>query len=179
MQKQKISVFALIAFLSTLLVGCAANSPIPTAPWPATPNSLTAAPASSPPSSSAFAVPPPRQVVLPEHASLDYTGHSWSCDSGYTASGMACVPVVLPEHASLDYTGHSWSCVSGYGQVGGSCVPESSPQVSGTTAGAPACSETGSCYGDISNITGLPKTTFVNGYFRSNGTYVGSYFRSR
>jgi len=40
------------------------------------------------------------------------------------------------------------------------------------------CSETGSCYGDISTTTGLPKTTYVHGYFRSNGTYVGSYYRS-
>jgi hypothetical protein len=44
---------------------------------------------------------------------------------------------------------------------------------------APPCSETGSCYGDISERTGLPKTTFVHGYLRSDGTYVGSYYRSR
>ena len=51
-------------------------------------------------------------------------------------------------------------------------VPRSSPGF------VPACSETGSCYGDISKLTGMPKTTFVHGYFRKNGTYVGSYFRS-
>jgi hypothetical protein len=43
---------------------------------------------------------------------------------------------------------------------------------------APMCAENGSCYGDISNITGLPKTTHVNGYFRSDGTYVRGYYRS-
>jgi hypothetical protein len=43
---------------------------------------------------------------------------------------------------------------------------------------APMCAENGSCYGDISNITGLPKTTPVNGYFRSDGTYVRGYYRS-
>jgi hypothetical protein len=43
---------------------------------------------------------------------------------------------------------------------------------------APACSETGSCYGDISDITGLPRTNYVNGYYRSDGTHVGSYYRS-
>jgi hypothetical protein len=42
----------------------------------------------------------------------------------------------------------------------------------------PGCSESGSCNGDISSITGLPKTNYVNGYFRSDGTYVGSYYRS-
>lgn len=44
--------------------------------------------------------------------------------------------------------------------------------------GTPACSESGSCYGDISSITGLPKTTYVSGYYRKNGTYVRSYYRS-
>ena len=170
MQTQKISAFALIAFLFTLLGGCAANSPVTTEPSPATTNSLSA-PAGSSPSSRAFLVPP--------HASLDYGGYSWSCDSGYIESGIACVPIAVPEHASLDYGGHSWSCESGYHQAGVSCVPENSRQVSSPIAGSPACSETGSCYGDISTVTGLPKTTFVNGYFRSNGTYVGSYYRSR
>jgi hypothetical protein len=232
MQTQKISAFALIAFLFTLLAGCAANSPVTTEPSPATTNSLSA-PAGSSPSSRAFLVPPHASldyggyswscdsgyiesgiacvpIALPEHASLDYGGHSWSCDSGYTASGIACVPIALPEHASLDYGGHSWSCdsgyiesgiacvlialpehasldygghswscESGYHQAGVSCVPENSRQVSSPIAGSPACSETGGCYGDISTVTGLPKTTFVNGYFRSNGTYVGSYYRSR
>jgi hypothetical protein len=263
MQTQKISAFALIAFLFTLLGGCAANSPVTTEPSPATTNSLSA-PAGSSPSSRAFLVPPHASldyggyswscdsgyiesgiacvpIALPEHASLDYGGHSWSCDSGYTASGIVCVPIALPEHASLDYGGHSWSCdsgyiesgiacvpialpehasldygghswscdsgyiesgiacvlialpehasldygghswscESGYHQAGVSCVPENSRQVSSPIAGSPACSETGSCYGDISTVTGLPKTTFVNGYFRSNGTYVGSYYRSR
>jgi len=41
-----------------------------------------------------------------------------------------------------------------------------------------ACAENGSCYGDISNITGLPKTTQVNGYYRKDGTYVRGHYRS-
>lgn len=40
------------------------------------------------------------------------------------------------------------------------------------------CAENGSCYGDISNINGMPKTTQVNGYFRSDGTYVRGHYRS-
>jgi len=40
------------------------------------------------------------------------------------------------------------------------------------------CAENGSCYGDISNINGMPKTNHVNGYFRSDGTYVRGHFRS-
>src|SRR5690242_12907333 len=42
----------------------------------------------------------------------------------------------------------------------------------------PACAENGSCYGDISTITGLPKTVHVDGYFRSDGKYVRGYYRS-
>jgi hypothetical protein len=42
----------------------------------------------------------------------------------------------------------------------------------------PACSESGSCYGDISDVTGLPKTVYVHGYYRRDGTYVRSYYRS-
>ncbi|WP_152095848.1 hypothetical protein [Rhizobium dioscoreae] len=34
-------------------------------------------------------------------------------------------------------------------------------------------------YGGISCVTGSPRTTFVGGYFRKNGTYVRSYYRSR
>jgi hypothetical protein len=42
----------------------------------------------------------------------------------------------------------------------------------------PGCAENGSCYGDLSNINGLPKTTHVNGYFRKDGTYVRGHYRS-
>jgi hypothetical protein len=38
--------------------------------------------------------------------------------------------------------------------------------------------ENGSKYGDKSTKTGRPKTVFVKGYYRKNGTYVRSYYRS-
>jgi hypothetical protein len=34
-------------------------------------------------------------------------------------------------------------------------------------------------YGATSCITGLPKTTYVSGYYRKNGTYVKPYYRSK
>lgn len=40
------------------------------------------------------------------------------------------------------------------------------------------CAENGSCFGDISNINGMPKTNHVNGYFRKDGTYVRGHYRS-
>lgn len=41
------------------------------------------------------------------------------------------------------------------------------------------CSESGSCYGEISPDTGKPKTVYVPGYYKSNGKYVRGYFRSQ
>lgn len=38
--------------------------------------------------------------------------------------------------------------------------------------------ENGSFYGQISDTTGFPKTVFVKGYYRKDGTYVQSYYRS-
>ncbi len=41
-----------------------------------------------------------------------------------------------------------------------------------------SCAENGSCYGDISNINGMPKTQSINGYFRKDGSYVRGHYRS-
>jgi hypothetical protein len=48
-----------------------------------------------------------------------------------------------------------------------------SPNISGTGLGA----ENGSCYGDL-NANGVPKTVHVNGYYRTDGTYVRGHYRS-
>lgn len=40
------------------------------------------------------------------------------------------------------------------------------------------CAENGSCYGDVSNINGMPKTEAINGYYRKDGTYVRGHYRS-
>lgn len=42
---------------------------------------------------------------------------------------------------------------------------------------APAA-ENGSYYGELSELTGRPKTVYVRSYFRSDGTYVRSHYRS-
>ena len=46
-------------------------------------------------------------------------------------------------------------------------------------ANLPGCAENGSCYGDISEATGLPKTVAVRGYTRADGTHVRGYYRSK
>ena len=35
------------------------------------------------------------------------------------------------------------------------------------------------CYGCTSSITGLPRTEYVRPHYRSNGAFVGGYYRSR
>jgi len=42
----------------------------------------------------------------------------------------------------------------------------------------PFVAENGSYYGQISQLTGRPKTVFVHSYFQSDGTYVRSHYRS-
>jgi outer membrane protein assembly factor BamE (lipoprotein component of BamABCDE complex) len=42
----------------------------------------------------------------------------------------------------------------------------------------PFVAENGSYYGQISQLTGRPKTVFVHSYYQSDGTYVRSHYRS-
>jgi len=44
---------------------------------------------------------------------------------------------------------------------------------------SPGVAENGSYYGEISPATGRPKTVYVRGYYRKDGTYVRSHYRSR
>ena len=45
--------------------------------------------------------------------------------------------------------------------------------------GKPAVAENGSKYGEISPATGKPKTTYVQGYTRKDGTHVKGHYRSK
>lgn len=51
------------------------------------------------------------------------------------------------------------------------------PSDLGSYSGYP-CAENGSCYGDVSAVTGRAKTQHVSGYYRSDGTHVRGYYRS-
>lgn len=53
-----------------------------------------------------------------------------------------------------------------------------SPSKSYSTAGSGSGKCVGICYGVPSSINGLPRNTYVSGYFRKDGTYVGPYTRS-
>lgn len=43
----------------------------------------------------------------------------------------------------------------------------------------PGIAENGSYYGEISKTTGRPKTVYVKGYYRKDGTYVRGHYRSK
>lgn len=57
-------------------------------------------------------------------------------------------------------------------------TPVYSPPAIPTRVPSYGCSS-GNYYGAISCVTGLPKTTHVRSYFRKNGTFVRSHYRSR
>ena len=129
-------------------------------------------------------------------------GSNWYCDSGYQKSDNQCISIFAamgkkPEHSYA--LGSNWYCDSGFQKSGNQCVsifagvctdrtapavqhePVGATQVPPRSASAPitpACSESGSCYGDISTITGLPKTNYVSGYTKRDGTVVRGYYRS-
>ena len=53
------------------------------------------------------------------------------------------------------------------------------PSVSINSVGAASGKCVGICYGVPSSVNGLPRNTYVSGYFKSNGTYVSPYTRSK
>jgi len=89
--------------------------------------------------------------------------------------------------------GSNWYCNDGYQKSGNECVSIFSGSATGRSANAPApptttnnlnpttsiCAENGTCYGDISALTGRPKTVSVQGYYRNDGTYVRGHYRSK
>jgi hypothetical protein len=71
------------------------------------------------------------------------------------------------------------SALAGVKSPAQSGVPNTAAPESTTPSASPLCAENGSCYGDISARTGLPKTVPVHGYYRADGTYVRGYYRSK
>lgn len=99
-----------------------------------------------------------------------------ACDCPYdiTADGRQC-------GANSNYYRSGGQTPSCYGQPTYQAVaaPPAYPSYKPAFLPRIGCAENGSCYGDISALTGRPKTVSVGGYFRSNGTYVRGHYRSR
>jgi len=79
-----------------------------------------------------------------------------------------------PVSTSLEGEWEIWS------YTGGSRVVFKQGRVVEPSAiGVPLTAENGSTYGETSPATGRPKTVYVHGYFRKDGTYVRSHYRSK
>jgi len=87
--------------------------------------------------------------------------------------------VVITSPAAAASLGPAVSSLPAIPFVSGSTeVGKSQDNLQSTPISGVGCAENGSCFGDISNINGMPKTNHVNGYFRKDGTYVRGHYRS-
>ncbi|MBE7465645.1 MAG: hypothetical protein HS116_19395 [Planctomycetes bacterium] len=79
-------------------------------------------------------------------------------------------PAYEPSKPTIAGTSREPSANAPYGM--GTYGPRGPPAVNGV-------GENGSRYGDTSTINGKPKTTYVKGYYRKDGTYVRGHYRSK
>ena len=100
---------------------------------------------------------------------------------------------VLRQPANSWVQGSNWYCVNGYQKSGNECVSifagsaaleptnrnVAPPTKNSLNPVVPSCAENGSCYGDVSPLTGRQKTVPVQGYYRKDGTYVRGHYRSK
>lgn len=61
-------------------------------------------------------------VAIPEHATLDLTGHNWMCERGFRREGQGCVTIPVPANASLVPRGTGWVCNNGFRRNANACV---------------------------------------------------------
>jgi hypothetical protein len=61
-------------------------------------------------------------VTIPEHATLDLTGHNWMCDRGFVRQGQSCIAVQVPANASLAPQGNGWVCNYGFRRNANGCL---------------------------------------------------------
>src|SRR5262245_16203851 len=61
-------------------------------------------------------------IAIPEHGTLDLTGHGWMCERGFRRVGQSCVAMPLPENAALNEQGNGWVCNYGFRRQAQSCV---------------------------------------------------------
>ena len=103
--------------------------------------------------------------------------HGYSCDS----SKLTNDEKIQVEKSALSR--NFYNCNHGYSCDSSKLTNEQQAKISKGSServSAPiGCAENGSCYGDISSITGRPKTISVGGYYRRDGTYVRGHYRSR
>jgi len=102
----------------------------------------------------------------------------WATPFGGSVSGaVPAQPTLMPSYGS-DYSDLDSSY--DYNQTS---ILNRTPLSSGIIPTTPTLNNRGvaensSYYGEISEATGRPKTVYVNGYYRKDGTYVRSHYRS-
>lgn len=101
---------------------------LPSAEGPAQPGLATPTTAGSPASPASCLIGFRRQgaecvaIEIPEHGTLDLTGHGWMCERGFRRDGQSCVALAVPENAALNDAGNSWVCNYGFRRQVQSCV---------------------------------------------------------
>jgi hypothetical protein len=110
-----------------------------------------------------------------------------NCTSTYPATPKFAVPIQCTDGRFLLMTGSSSSARdtavlrlpdNRIARFTGQVSQTYTPSVYTPTPSTNYC-QNSNYYGAISCATGLPKTQHVNGYYRKDGTYVRSYYRSR
>jgi hypothetical protein len=111
-------------------------------------------------------------------ACLDYDEANRICRE-YQIQSDEVAPLAVPNDETSEGTGglEQPFAVVPYGTGAETAKPSTSPEELERVK--PRCAENGSCFGDISDLTGKPKNEYVGGYYRKSGTYVRSYYRSR
>ncbi len=115
-----------------------------------------------------------------------FADNLFNCKQGYISCNKALLSGSEAEAVKQsDLSRNLYNCKMGYIGCNQSLLSDAEKQQfqqkqnTQNTTYSGACAENGSCYGDISDVTGLPKTTHVNGYYRRDGTYVRGHYRSR
>lgn len=116
-------------------------------------------------------IPQPQKDLTPVRDQPIRAAYIGTCDCPYDIkrNGASCGRTSAYSRPG----GKSPTCY--VGDRGAASTPLQSPKAKPSK---PACSESGSCFGDVSTATGRPKTVYVPGYYRKNGTYVRGYYRS-
>ena len=136
-----------------------------------------------------------RQATLSRNFHNCRTGITYSCDPSLLTDAQRDTvrQATLSRNFHNCRTGITYSCdpslltdaqqaavtATRQPQTGSLAVPPTSAVREAEQVSAPGWAENGSCYGDISEATGRPKTVHVNGYYRRDGTYVRGHYRSR
>ena len=159
-------------------VSAATSAPVYSAPSsyvPAPSDPIQQSPLSTPPLEATTTAQTPELPPAPQQAPTpDFAYGAPGTDAAMAYSGPCACP------NDLDSAGRRCGRRSAYSRPGGAS-PACTSDGYRVAVQAPSYATGGYAtgYGAISSVTGLPRTSYVHGYYRKNGTYVRPYYRSR